>query len=168
MREMPRRWGTPAPTETDAVMVTLRTRGRVFRFGRVQRGYAVLSEAGELVLATWRSLRHHFPGLELDELAILPNHVHGLIRLHGPARASRRAQLTLALRALQTQVEEAILTAQGPESEPVWDALAEVQELSGERDEAAARQRLRTEAERWADDPDNPHAEIALRAQALR
>ena len=38
-----------------------------------------LSEIGEVVQATWKSLPERYPGIELGESVIMPNHMHGII-----------------------------------------------------------------------------------------
>ena len=38
-----------------------------------------LSDIGEVVRAIWESLPERYPGVELDESVIMPNHMHGII-----------------------------------------------------------------------------------------
>ena len=39
------------------------------------------SEAGEIVDAVWTDLPNRFPAVSLDAYVIMPNHLHGLIRM---------------------------------------------------------------------------------------
>jgi putative transposase len=40
-----------------------------------------LSLLGEVVALTWRRIGEHFAGVELDECAIMPDHLHGILVL---------------------------------------------------------------------------------------
>lgn len=42
-----------------------------------------LNEYGNIVNFTWNDLPNHIPGIELDEFVVMPNHVHGIIRIIG-------------------------------------------------------------------------------------
>lgn len=62
--------------------VTVNTRGGRAVFGTVAGGKMVTSETGRLAEACWREIPVHFPQAGLDEFIVMPNHVHGIIRLH--------------------------------------------------------------------------------------
>lgn len=61
--------------------VTLCTHNRQQLFGRMEYGKVQLTEAGLTVEKCWRAIPEHFPGVEPKELAVMPDHVHGLIRM---------------------------------------------------------------------------------------
>lgn len=42
-----------------------------------------LSNAGQMVQAVWQQLPEHYPGVDIDEFVIMPNHIHGIIILTG-------------------------------------------------------------------------------------
>ena len=42
-----------------------------------------LSALGSLVNKAWRNLEQHYQNIELDEFIVMPNHVHGIIWIHG-------------------------------------------------------------------------------------
>ena len=48
-----------------------------------------LNELGRLAAETWADLPNHIAGVELDKFVVMPNHVHGILRLTGvvPNRA---------------------------------------------------------------------------------
>jgi REP element-mobilizing transposase RayT len=48
-------------------------------FGRVLAESVALSPLGLLVRNTWQELPKHFPYVELDELIIMPNHLHAVL-----------------------------------------------------------------------------------------
>ena len=68
-------------SQAGAYFVTICVASNACLLGEIVDGEVILSEAGEIVLATWASLPARFPGLELDAFVVMPNHVHGIIVL---------------------------------------------------------------------------------------
>ena len=62
-----------------AYFVTILVKDRECLLGQVADGEMRLSEIGEVVRAIWESLPERYPGVELDESVIMPNHMHGII-----------------------------------------------------------------------------------------
>jgi REP element-mobilizing transposase RayT len=50
-------------------------------FGTVANGHMVLNAAGRTADQCWREIPAHFPRAVVDEHVVMPNHVHGLLRL---------------------------------------------------------------------------------------
>ena len=48
-------------------------------FGGVMDGGMQPSRAGEAVKACWNEIPVHFPHVTLDDFALMPNHVHGIL-----------------------------------------------------------------------------------------
>ena len=44
------------------------------------------SPIGEIVKAVWQSIPEHFPNTSVDHFIIMPNHIHGIIKVLGPRR----------------------------------------------------------------------------------
>ena len=42
-----------------------------------------LNEFGNVIERTWAALDKHFSNITLDEFAIMPNHVHGIVTIEG-------------------------------------------------------------------------------------
>ncbi len=59
--------------------VTLCTQNRSYLFGVIVEGDMLLNDAGLMINKTWNDIPDHYPGLELDEMQIMPNHLHGII-----------------------------------------------------------------------------------------
>ena len=70
-------------SQAGAYFVTICTHGKTSLFGDIVDGEMRLNRAGQIVMDTWSALPHHYPGLELDECIVMPNHVHGIIILVG-------------------------------------------------------------------------------------
>ena len=63
--------------------VTLCVADRRPLFGTVVNGRMALNDAGRTATACWRAIPDHFPQVALDEWVIMPNHVHGILRIGG-------------------------------------------------------------------------------------
>jgi len=62
--------------------VTLCTHNRECLFGEILDGEMRLNEFGKLTQQCWLEISDHFPHVQLDEFAIMPNHIHGIIILN--------------------------------------------------------------------------------------
>ena len=63
--------------------VTICAHGHVCRFGEVERDGVRLNRHGRLVASAWRTIPRHFPGVALDSWVVMPNHLHGIVKLAG-------------------------------------------------------------------------------------
>ncbi len=63
--------------------VTMNTHKNQALFGAIVNGKMVLNEAGRIAEEEWRKSAVIREGIELDEFVIMPNHVHGIVRLKG-------------------------------------------------------------------------------------
>ena len=59
--------------------VTICTQGRSCLFGIIDNDDMQLNDAGRMVNDTWYEIPDHYPGIELDVMQIMPNHLHGII-----------------------------------------------------------------------------------------
>jgi putative transposase len=62
-----------------AYFINLVTQDRLCLFGEIVNGEMRLSQLGNTVQREWLRLERRFPGVELDEYVIMPNHLHGII-----------------------------------------------------------------------------------------
>jgi REP element-mobilizing transposase RayT len=69
--------------QAGAYFVTICTQNQECVFGQVVQGEMILDGAGQMVESVWHQLPEHYPGVEVDAFAIMPNHVHGIIILVG-------------------------------------------------------------------------------------
>ena len=56
------------------------------RFGRILDGELQLNALGQLVSEEWQRLAVARPILQLDDFVVMPNHLHGLIRIVEPQK----------------------------------------------------------------------------------
>ena len=74
-----------------AYFVTVCVHGRMCLLGDVAGGEVCLSEAGKMVLQTWRELPEHYPGVSIDAAVVMPNHFHGIVILRVVERPATAA-----------------------------------------------------------------------------
>ena len=61
-------------------------------FGTVVNGRMALNEAGRIAAECWRAIPEHFPQAVLDEWVIMPDHMHGILRIQPDAAPGRPSQ----------------------------------------------------------------------------
>lgn len=66
-------------SQVGAYFVTLCTENRESLFGRVDDDEMCVNDFGMIATEFWDQIPHRFPGVELDEFVVMPNHVHGII-----------------------------------------------------------------------------------------
>ena len=105
-------------SQNGAYFVTICTHNRECLFGKVVEGEMVVNEYGAIAGEEWLQLEMRFPNVKLDAFQIMPNHIHGIIRIVGAglapavgatARATTRATARVAPTA--TADERAIVRA---------------------------------------------------------
>jgi REP element-mobilizing transposase RayT len=62
-----------------AYFVTIETFGQRHLFGRIVTDTVILTPVGSIAQECWKNIPEHFPCIQLDEYAIMPNHLHGIL-----------------------------------------------------------------------------------------
>jgi putative transposase len=68
--------------------VTICTKNREHFFGLIKDSKMILSESGLSADKYWREIPDHFPFATLDEFIIMPNHIHGIIKIKNKIESS--------------------------------------------------------------------------------
>ncbi len=63
--------------------VTVCTKDRKCLFGTIQNGEMKLNNMGDTIMDAWINLPRRFSNIEMDYFVIMPNHIHGIIRIVG-------------------------------------------------------------------------------------
>jgi REP element-mobilizing transposase RayT len=79
--------------QAGAYFVTICAWHRECLFGQVLDGEMRLSRWGEIVQQEWISTSDIRQEIELDVFVVMPNHLHGIVRIAGPVGAHGRAPL---------------------------------------------------------------------------
>lgn len=64
-----------------AYFVTICVRNRACVFGEIVDGVVMVNEIGRIVQEQWDWLGQQYPYIRLDAFVIMPNHVHGIVRI---------------------------------------------------------------------------------------
>jgi len=72
-------------SQAGAYFVILCTHDREYTLGEIESGDVRLSPIGKIARAFWSEIPQHYPNVEIDEFVTMPNHLHGIIVIHGDA-----------------------------------------------------------------------------------
>ena len=79
-----------------AYFVTICTQDRACLFGDVAAAAMHLNEAGRMVAGLWDDLAVRFSGVDIDQVVVMPNHLHGILVLpDADTRATTRVAPTI-------------------------------------------------------------------------
>jgi putative transposase len=80
--------------------ITLCTQNRTHYFGTIISKKLHLSPYGEIAHTAWENIQNIYPQIILDEFQIMPNHIHGIIKIkkekNPPVRVAHCATPTLS------------------------------------------------------------------------
>jgi len=62
--------------------ITICTLSRKASFGSIVSNKMILSPIGKIARSFWSEIPNHFKNTQLDLFIIMPNHIHGLIKIH--------------------------------------------------------------------------------------
>ncbi len=80
--ETTRRWNWDYKSP-GTYFITICTAGKKPHFGTISNGVLEHSAIGAMAERFWRELPQHFENVTTDEFVVMPNHVHGIVMLHG-------------------------------------------------------------------------------------
>jgi putative transposase len=75
-------------SQAGAYFVTIVTHSHRSFFGQIADGAVRLNEAGQITAQCWLQLPERLAHLELDEFAVMPNHLHGILVLDNAQSAT--------------------------------------------------------------------------------
>ena len=153
--------------------VTICTQNRARLFGDIANGEMRLNGFGRAAKAAWEEIPAHFPGVEVDTFAVMPNHVHGIIVIarHTPSptpRATRASHLRGAagprtgsigaiVGSYKSAVSKRINRCRGTAGASVWQRSYYEHIIRDDADLSRIRQYIWDNPVRWHEDPENPY-----------
>ena len=69
-------------TKSGAYFITICTQNRACLFGYIMNGEMRLNDAGQMIQSVWGNIACKLSHAEMDQFIIMPNHIHGIIKLH--------------------------------------------------------------------------------------
>lgn len=61
--------------------ITINAHNRAHFFGEATKDQIVLNEIGKAALKCWREIPHHFPFAIAQDIVVMPNHIHGILKV---------------------------------------------------------------------------------------
>ena len=166
MRHKPADYSQPG-----AYFITICTRDKDCIFGRVTNGTMHLNDFGSIAQAVWHQLPTHFPWAQTDAWIVMPNHVHGIIWIHGestPAPPDPNNQqsdsspqtLGVIVGTYKSVVTRAINSMKGTPDPSIWQRNYHDHIIRDARDLSNKRHYITQNPERWSsgrlDSPKRP------------
>jgi REP-associated tyrosine transposase len=87
--------------------------------GTIRGAESLLSRFGEAVRVSWQELPDFYSDIQLDEMVIMSNHLHGIIVL-APTSHLRKTTLSRVVRTLKSRSARRINEIRGVLGVPVW------------------------------------------------
>jgi REP-associated tyrosine transposase len=144
--------------------VTACTHHKQLVFGMVAEGEVVLNEAGKAVERCWTNLAERFSSVRLDTFVVMPNHIHGIIRIVRDEAAARRgaagsaptlAEIVRAFKSISAHAVNLLLSMVGT---PLWQRNYFERVIRNDDELGKIREYISTNPLRWASDRENPSA----------
>lgn len=158
--------GLGQPAWVGAHLITLVSREREPLFGRIVDGRMELGDAGRIVTEEWQRIPALAPGVRLDAFAVMPNHIHGIVRLRGPGagrrrgarrgRSSEAATLGAIVSQFKATSTRRVKALRGADAGPLWQPGYRDLPIESEQELDAVRRLVRENVARWAEDVENP------------
>lgn len=64
--------------------ITICTQNKTKWFGKIENGEMQLNDIGKIVKRCWLDIPKHFPHIDLGEYIVMPNHIHGILKIENP------------------------------------------------------------------------------------
>jgi REP element-mobilizing transposase RayT len=125
--------------------VTICTNEREIVLGR--------AEVADAVADVWAGLPRRFPGVELDEFVVMPNHIHGIVILRDSG--AKLGKVMRAFKSISAIAANRILVRA---ERPFWQRDYYERVIRSETELLAVRQYIRDNPLAWDVDPENPDA----------
>jgi REP element-mobilizing transposase RayT len=154
---------------------TICTVGRACILGEVRACEVHLSRLGEIMMEAWLDLPAHHSMIELDEMVIMPNHVHGILSIctdedgmpigqdmpsSTPTRGKRgpgKGSLGSILGSFKSASSRNINKHRATPGTPVWQANFYEHIIRNEQSLDRIRAYIAGNPARWDDDDENPY-----------
>ena len=130
--------------------VTLCTYERRCLFGKIEDFQFIPSGIGVLATNCWEQIPKHFPHVELDLFAVMPNHLHGIVQI----RDSSKQSLSTVINVYKSAVTRNAKTLQV--ELPIWQRSFHDKIIRDEASLLALRQYILDNPAQWQVDELNP------------
>jgi len=149
-------------TQPGAYFITLCTHDRECLFGDVFNENVLLNELGQIVKRTWQWLGKQYGHIQLDAFIVMPNHLHGIIKINccrGGLRSApteRRKPLGQLIGAFKTVSTKQINQIRHTPGIPVWQRNYYEHIIRNENEMNRIREYVIHNSSTWETDRNNP------------
>lgn len=105
-------------SRSGAYFITICTHEREHLFGDIVNETMELNIFGDIALSHWQQLEQHHSTIIMDELVVMPNHLHGIIILE--SSIDYKKSISEIIRGFKTFSAKAINNERGVRGVPVW------------------------------------------------
>jgi len=148
-----------------AYFITLCVEQRECLFGEIIDGAMQVNDPGRMVERWWAELIEKYPSLVLDEMIVMPNHLHGVLFSNGDRRSSSSGESDLTLGAIVNWFKTMTTNEyiRGVKSlgwrsfyGRLWQRDYHDRVIRTEEELHAIREYVRQNPSQWASDAENP------------
>lgn len=158
-------------SQSGAYFVTICAANRRCLFGEIVAGEIQPNNNGTIVSEQWFGLPNHYPNIKLDQFALMPNHIHGVIHITDgsptnvgagfqPAQSPRENKshhgLPEIIRGFKTYSARKINELQDAKGRPVWQRNYYEHVVRSETSLHAIRTYILENPLKWHEDSENP------------
>jgi REP element-mobilizing transposase RayT len=123
----------------------------------------VLNSNGKIAVGCWNELPEHYPTVELDEFVVMPNHIHGIIRItdnpvrarHASPEQKRRNNLGDIVGSLKSAVTNRVNKNRNTTGITIWQRGYFEHVIRNDRSLHKIRDYIATNPQRWSMDGQN-------------
>jgi REP element-mobilizing transposase RayT len=143
----------------NAYFVTIVTQHREHLFGEIIDGQMHLNDAGQMIARWWQELERKFPAVQTDAWIMMPNHLHGIIRIHHTDPPGDGVSLATVVQWFKTMTTNEYLRhvkQEGwtPFPRRLWQRNYYEHIIRNPEELEAIRHYIITNPQRWAEDPE--------------
>jgi REP element-mobilizing transposase RayT len=153
-------------TTPGAYFVTICTYQRECLLGEIMKGEMRVNEIWRIIWDCWNQIPKHFPNTITDEFVVMPNHIHGIIRIidtaYGRGTACRAptterfgkpviGSIPTIVRGFKSAVTKRV-NEMNPLFGPVWQRNYYERIIRSDAELDAVRQYIRDNPRKWEED----------------
>ena len=135
--------------------VTVCTCERRCIFGSINHGTMQLNQLGEIISTNWAMLPQQHANVALDVFVIMPNHLHGIIRLNEPGN-SKLQPLGSVIRGFKARCSRQFGLLEGMQHPQLWQRNYHEHVIRTEASLQSIREYITNNPQQWEIDSENP------------
>ena len=137
-------------SQSGAYFITICTNNRECILGEIVDRAMNYNELGNIALSHWQNLATHHPSIEIDEWIVMPNHLHGIIIIHGSSKS-----ISEIIRGFKTFSARKINKLLDRTGIPVWQRNYYERIIRSEDELNNVRQYILNNPANWQEDKNN-------------